>query len=207
MTIALSFSGLPRIRASAIDSWRKLLNKHECHVYCHVWNTDREAILELINIFNPVACIFEPTRQFDISDYSERLKWADPNKVLSMWTSIHKSMHLVKGSNISYKRVVRARFDVFFDEFDFLDNNGVIIPGKPAEVYEWNNSKYPGWHDLMAYGDLESMLVYAETINAIPKIYNSGSDFYSEFFLSTHLYQKNMQVTHHALNLDVARFD
>jgi hypothetical protein len=57
----------------------------------------------------------------------------------------------------------------------------------------------------MAYGDVESMLVYASTLHQIKGIYDEGSQFFSEFFLSTHLYRSKTNTTHHAMHADIAR--
>lgn len=205
MRVAISFSGLPRIKPQALAAWQRMISQHDCHVYMHVWNTDIEEISVLLQRLKPVACSIEPPIVFDVSCYTERLQESNPQSVFSMWTSISRSMSLVESSCIQYDRVVRARFDVGFDDFDFLDTSGIVIPGKPAEIYSWQGKRYCGWHDMMAYGDMSSMKQYANTLHAIPRIYQQSSPFFSEFFLSTHLFETQTSVTHHSVWADIIR--
>ena len=123
MRVAISFSGLPRIKPQALAAWQRMISQHDCHVYMHVWNTDIEEISVLLQRLKPVACSIEPPIVFDVSCYTERLQESNPQSVFSMWTSISRSMSLVESSCIQYDRVVRARFDVGFDDFDFLDTS------------------------------------------------------------------------------------
>jgi hypothetical protein len=205
MPVAIAFSGLPRIKTHALESWQRLCKKHRCHVFFHVWQTDHAAINHLVSLFSPLMCRVETPRIFDVSNYQDRLVSSDPYSVFSMWTGINESISMAINSGIDYGRIIRARFDVAFDDFDFLDSHGVVIPGKAAEIYEFQGLRYPGWHDMMAYGDPISMKTYADTLNAISGIYQEGSPFFSEFFLSTHLFRSKMAVTHHAVYADIVR--
>jgi hypothetical protein len=206
MRIAVSFSGLPRIVPRSLDCWKNLIARYRADVYLHTWNTDAKAIRELTSVLSPRAMMIETPRVFvDIDRYAERACFCDPYSVFSMWTSIAESMKMAERCGVGYDRIIRARTDVVFEEFQLLDVHGVVIPGKPAEIYDWQGQRYPGWHDLMAYGDTESMLAYADTLQQIQGIYDEGSQFFSEFFLSTHLYRSKTNTTHHAIHADIAR--
>lgn len=205
MRVAVSFSGLPRIRHRAIYSWEGLIRKYNADVFMHIWETGDGETEKVKSIFPAAQCVSDPQEIFDTSDYTERLQYSNPQNVFSQWTSIWRSMNLVYSHNTSYDVVVRARLDVEFDQFDFLDTHGVKIPGKPAEVYHWQGFRYPGWHDMMAYGDPDSMRAYADTLWKIPQIYREGSPFFSEFFLSTHLFRSKINTTHHAVFADIVR--
>lgn len=190
----------------AISSWQLFVNRFSADVYVHAWDEGTGMVSELIGAFDPIMVCIEKPRQFHMLDqFSERCVHSNPYSVFSMWTSINESMQMVRRRGVGYDRVIRARFDVDFEQFDLLDTHGVIIPGKPAEIYEYQGSRYPGWHDMMAYGDLDSMLVYADTLHKIPSIYSEGSPFFSEFFLSTNLFRTNTNVTHHAVHADIVR--
>lgn len=203
---AISFSGMPRVVPSAVNCWKCFISKHEADVYVHTWNTDHEAVAVLQESFAPVSMLVESPRSFGLlGDYDERAQASNPYNVFSMWTSIRESMLLIQRRKERYDRVVRARFDLLFDDFDFLDVHGVVIPGKPAEIYCWKDHRYPGWHDLMAYGDQDSMDLYSQTLDQIPVIYGEGSPFFSEFFLSTHLYRTKTNTTHHGIFADISR--
>jgi hypothetical protein len=186
-------------------AWEGLIKNTSANVYMHLWNTGDGAAEKMVEIYSPVSYSIENFRNFDVSQYTERLQYSNPYNVLSMWTSISESINLVLGSKQTYDIVIRARSDVEFDQFQFLNNHGVIIPGKPAEIYEYNGERYPGWHDMIAYGNLSSMREYANTLYSIPTIYSEGSPFFSEFFLSTHLYRTKTNVTHHNIYADIVR--
>lgn len=206
MRVAISFSGLPRIVPSALECWERLISRHSADVYLHAWNTDADAIRVLGDRLKPVSMLVESPRDFPCLDhYKERAQHCDPHSVFSMWTSIQESIMLMQRRGTTYDRVVRARTDVIFEDFDFLDTHGVVIPGKPAEIYFWKDQRYPGWHDLMAYGDQDSMVEYARTLETIPGTYQEGSPFFSEFFLSTHLFRSRINTTHHGIFADIMR--
>ena len=205
LDVAVSFSGLPRLRQRAIYSWEGLIRKYNADVFMHIWETDDGETEKVKNIFPMVKFISEPQEIFDTSHYTERLQSSNPQNVFSQWTSIWRSMNLVYSHTKTYDVVVRARLDVEFAQFDFLDTHGVKIPGKPAEVYNWQGKRYPGWHDMIAYGDPDSMRAYTETLWKIPQIYREGSPFFSEFFLSTHLFRSKINTTHHAVFADIVR--
>lgn len=205
MKVAISFSGLPRITEHSVSSWKWMIENFSCDVYFHLWDTNNENVKVLFEHFKPIVIQVEPLREFNVEFYKDRLQQSNPYNVLSMWSSIYESIKLIKNSHINYDIVVRARTDVAFEHFSFEKNQGITIPGKAAEIYTWNNKQYPGWHDMMAYGNIESMQTYADTLHAIPKIYSQGSPFFSEFFLSTHLHQERIPVTHHAVHADIVR--
>jgi hypothetical protein len=205
MQVAVSFSGLPRLLTQALYSWKVLINNYNADVFMHLWDTDDGQAEKLVEIFKPVKYVIEPVKLFDVSAYTERLQYSNPLNVLSMWTSLSASIDLVLSHDRHYDIIVRARSDVEFDQFQFLNSHGVVIPGKPAEVYEYQGLRYPGWHDMIAYGDSNSMRTYADTLLAIPKIYAEGSPFFSEFFLSTHLFRTNTNTTHHATFANIIR--
>lgn len=206
MKVAVSFSGLPRMFPAALSCWERLISRYQADVYMHLWNQDSSSVSILLDRFNPVSYLVEQFREFDgIDHYRERAVSSDPYRVFSMWTSIRESMWLIERRGKRYDRVVRARLDVAFDDMDFLDCHGVVIPGKPAEIYEFNGNRYPGWHDMMAYGDQDSMVTYSNTLLEIPAIYSEGSPFFSEFFLSTHLFRKKTNTTHHGVFADIVR--
>lgn len=204
--MAISFSGLPRVVAPALECWKRFITKHSADVYMHTWNTDADATRSLLDALAPDAALIESLRDFgDLDRYKERAQSSDPFGVFSMWTSIRESMQLIERRGKRYDRIVRARTDVMFDDFDFLDVHGIVVPGKPAEIYCWNGMRYPGWHDLMAYGDHDGMMEYSSTLDAIPSIYDEGSPFFSEFFLSTNLFRKRINTTHHGIFADIIR--
>lgn len=206
MRVAVSFSGLPRAFPVALVCWERLITRYQADVYMHLWNHETGNISSILEMFKPVSCSIESLREFsDIDHYRERAVSSDPYSVFSMWTSINESMALIEKSGRIYDRVVRARLDVAFDNIEFLDSHGVVIPGKPAEIYVFNGHRYPGWHDMMAYGDQQSMISYANTLQEIPKIYSEGSPFFSEFFLSTHLFRRKINTTHHGVFADIVR--
>lgn len=206
MKVAVSFSGLPRMFPAALACWESLISRYQADVYMHLWNHDPVNIASLLERFKPIAYIVEQFREFDGMDhYRERAVSSDPYRVFSMWTSIRESMSLIERRGKRYDRVVRARLDVAFDDMEFLDCHGVVIPGKPAEVYAFNGHRYPGWHDMMAYGDQDSMIAYSNTLLEIPSIYSEGSPFFSEFFLSTTLFKKKINTTHHGVFADIVR--
>lgn len=206
-TVAISFSGLPRIVPRALDCWQHLISKYNTDVFMHVWDTGDNSAQFLCERFSPVSCFIEKPRQFlYANDYKLRTIHSDPYNVFSMWSSIYESMNMIKQREQLYDIVVRARFDVEFDhQLELVHNNEITIPGKSAEVYEYRNEKYPGWHDMMAYGSLDNMAMYADTLNVIPRIYSEGSPFYSEFFLSTHLHRIPINVTHYDIYADIVR--
>lgn len=203
--IAISFSGLPRYVPDAIKSWQWLIDTYKCDVFMHLWHTDFESVETILKIFRPIKFAVEPLRNLDVSAYIDRLQGSNPYDVFSMWSSIGESIDLIATHSNTYDRIVRARLDVAFENFEFLDSHGVVIPGKPAEVFKWANQRYPGWHDMMAYGDLYHMQQYANTLHSISTVYAEGSPFFSEFFLSTHLHRNKIPVTHHAVYADIVR--
>lgn len=206
MRVAVSFSGLPRAVPAALACWARLITRYRADVYMHLWNHETGSISNILEMFNPVSCSIESLREFpEITHYRERAVSSDPYSVFSMWTSIRESMSLIEKSGKTYDRVVRARLDVAFDDIEFLDSHGVVIPGKPAEIYSFKGQRYPGWHDMMAYGDQPSMLAYSGTLMEIPSIYSEGSPFFSEFFLSTHLFRSKINTTHHGVFADIVR--
>jgi hypothetical protein len=205
LRVAVSFSGLPRIHYRAIYAWEGLIRKYNADVFMHIWETGNGNTETIQKIFEPKGFVTESPQVFDTSAYTERLQHSNPQNVFSQWTSIWRSMNLVYEHPVSYDVVIRARLDVEFDQFDFLDSHGVKIPGKPAEVYHWQGKRYPGWHDMIAYGDPDSMRAYADTLCKIPQIYAEGSPFFSEFFLSTNLFRRKINTTHHAVYADIVR--
>lgn len=205
MHVAVTFSGLPRSPLQGLSSWQGLIAEYNADVFMHLWDTGDGDAQRLVEIFRPVKHVIEPLRSFDTSCYTDRLQHSNPFNVFSMWTSISESINLALGHGQQYDTIVRARTDVGFDSFKFLDVHGVVIPGKPAEVYEYQGKRYNGWHDMMAYGDPASMRAYADTLYALPGIYAEGSPFFSEFFLSTHLFRTKTNTTHHAVFADVIR--
>ena len=205
MQVAVSFSGLPRLVTRGLYSWEGLITRYNADVFMHLWDTGDGQAQQLVEVFKPVKWAINPVKQFDTSAYTERLQYSNPANVLSMWTSISASIDLVMSHNRSYDVIVRARSDVEFDQFKFLNSHGVVIPGKPSEVYEYQGNRYPGWHDMIAYGDPESMQTYASTLHAIPEIYAEGSPFFSEFFLSTHLFRTKTNTTQHATFANIIR--
>lgn len=205
MHVAVTFSGLPRSPLRGLYSWEGLIAEYNADVFMHLWDTGDGAAERLVDIFQPVKHVIEPLRFFDTSSYTDRLQHSNPFNVFSMWTSISESINLALSHDQHYDLMVRARTDVEFNPFKFLNVHGVVIPGKPAEVYEYQGNRYPGWHDMMAYGDPASMRTYADTLYALPEIYAEGSPFFSEFFLSTHLFRTKTNTTHHAVFADVTR--
>lgn len=190
----------------ALDCWERLISRYEADVYMHIWEQNDGSTPAVIDRFRPTSVLVEKPRVFaDVGRYTERLQHSNPYNVFSMWTSIRESMMLIARRGESYDRVIRARFDVMFDDLELMDCHGVVIPGKPAEIYSYQDQRYPGWHDMMAYGDQESMMAYSETLHAIPEIYSEGSPFFSEFFLSTHLFRNKINTTHHGIFADIVR--
>jgi len=206
LRVAVSFSGLPRLYCSAISSWQALIKKYNADVFMHVWQTADGSTDKAKSLFDTIRCVSEPPESFDISAYTDRIQHSNPYNVFSQWTSIWRSMNLVYAHDQSYDIVVRARFDVEFEQFDFINVHGVVFPGKPAEIYTWQNNRYLGWHDMIAYGDCDSMRAYSDTLWKIPQIYAEGSPFFSEFFLSTNLFRRKINTTHHAVFANIVRY-
>lgn len=205
MKVAVSFSGLPRNVPRAIECWKNFIEKHNADVFVHMWNTN-DNVISLLQCFSPISYFVEQPLNFIINDYQDRLINSNPYNVLSMWHSIYESMKLIKRTNMLYDIIVRARFDVEFDSnLELMSTADIIIPGKPAELYNYNGETYSGWHDMIAYGNIKGMSLYANTFNEISEIYNTGSPFFSEFFLSTNLHKHNANVVHQDVYANIAR--
>lgn len=204
MKVAVSFSGLPRNIDRALYSWQKLIHQYNADVFIHTWDDNNYSGQQLCEIFKPVLSIIDQPIELDISKYKERLIHSDPYSVLSMWTSINKSINLTT-SYYCYDLIIRGRFDVAFNNLELIFSDGIKIPGKPPEIYNYNGDKYNGWHDMIAYGDQDSMKLYCQTLNYIPKLYDVGGPFFSEYFLSTTLKILNVNVMHQNIWADIIR--
>lgn len=204
-TVAISFSGLPRIVPTALESWKRLIHQYNADVFIHTWDDNNYSGQKLCEIFKPVLSIIDQPAELDTSKYKERLIHSDPYSVLSMWTSINKSINLTTSYDC-YDIIIRGRFDVAFDNLELTFSDSIKIPGKPPEKYNYNGSTYNGWHDMIAYGDQNSMNLYCSTLNFIPELYDNNGPFFSEYFLSTTLKILNANVIHQNIWADIVRY-
>lgn len=204
MKVAVSFSGQPRIINNALKSWKRLIQTYNADVFIHAWNDNNYSAQSLCEMFSPKLSIIDEPKQFNVDLYTERLIYSNPQNVLSMWTSILSSFNLTRSYN-DYDIIIRGRFDVGFDPFELTLSDGITIPGKPSETYNYFGKIYNGWHDMIAYGDPISMSKYCHTLNVIPILYSQGGPFFSEFFLSTNLFISNINVIHQNVWADIIK--
>lgn len=219
MNMIIMFSGLPRIVEPAISFWKEFIKRHDADVAIHTWDDGTGNDQKLIKIFNPIVYwVDKPLDTASSLPFSDRLVYSNPYSVMSMWTSVKRchdmATSVLIGVDQHYARIIkkydvymRARFDVIGEQFNLLPvlENEVVFPGKPAEEYSFKNEKYPGWQDHIAYGGQYGMTMYCMTQYIINDIYNEGSPFFSEFFLSTGLHRHKIKTTHQSVWTDIIR--
>jgi len=205
--IAVCFAGLPRLTDITTSCWKEFIENNNAEVFVHTWSNQLyfdNSIKNIINTFSPKQIKIEKPKSFDTSIYVDRV-WphrSNPNNVLSMWYSIYESINLCYRysleKRIKYDIVCRARFDWYFNSIHIEEFNGITVPDDPGlngHHFEYYEKQYLGHNDQFGYGDMNSMIQYANTFNKIPDLYKSAKvDFCSELFLTANLIEVNIPV-------------
>ena len=221
MKIAICVSGQPRNFKQSYNSLKTyFLDKYDCDVYFHTWETNNfestnfgfgnthysltnNDYNDLIQLYQPKKYTLEQPITFDASNYKCPI-WRQPlNNTLSMFYSIYKSFHLIKGD---YDYIVRTRFDIDYSKFNLeFPKEGIILP-------EWNTDirvKHRGYYDVFGLGKQEDMIIYSQAFSNIISYvtndeeilnYLSGgwpgqdSPLRNEYLLKWHLIKNNIKV-------------
>jgi len=203
MRVAVALSGLPRISPISAASWGRIIGHYNADVYVHSWYNDectQDYITDQIRwVFKPDIVIVESVPNIDVSQYPDRhWPYINVDRSLSMWTSIEKSHQMVKDSGNDYDVVIRGRMDWHVHAFDIIQFDGVVIP--------WDNDKIPlrftykdtvmsGLNDHFAYGPMNHMNTYVNTLHEIPILYaHEAVDYCPENFLAANLVKYNVPV-------------
>jgi hypothetical protein len=179
--IAMCLSGQPRTWRKCIDSWYKNVPMDDIDIFCHIWDFNSPGeppvtggeIDELMGILKPKKVLVEHRKEFLPFNESQAILF---DNVLSQYYGIFQAANLKKEYEIEnfiqYKRVLRSRYDLFFN----TDIRSDILCSKlPANTmmgihYGWDPQKHLGrvgdltWaadsrtHDILA--DLYFNLCY-----------------------------------------------
>jgi len=207
--VAICFAGLPRLTDITYQSWRRLMDQHDTHIFVHTWaadSNDMQKVKESVSgMYDPRVMIVEQFRQFETDIYSSDRIWAyrsEPKNVLSMWYSIAQSIGLAdtyaQRHGITYDYICRARFDWWCDKITLEPFDGLTVPDDPG--LGGHNFQHRGvWrvahNDQFGYGNLSVMRDYAETFHRIPWLYTTDAvDFCSELLLTTNMLTKRIPV-------------
>lgn len=176
--------------------YNKFYKKYKIDFYWSI-DQDNETLYykELRNKLNPIAVNYQKIDK-QIIDVPLSSQETRNRNLLSMFYHNYKCTQMIKNSNIAYDVVVKFRAEIDSDdEFDIpnnLINNTIYIP---------NGYNYRGVCDRIAFGTLESMLIYGELyLNIHNYVYVKQALFNPEYLLMFHINEKNMNLIRFTYN-------
>lgn len=203
MKLALALSGLPRLYNISAASWGKILGKYDVDVYVHSWSQgeelDKNTIHQLTWAFQPIAIKIDTPLAIDVSKYPNR-HWPciDVYRSLSMWHSIKRAHEMILSHQRNYDIILRGRLDWFVKDLEIVQYDGVVIPydaDKHILQFQYRNQMVHGYNDHFAYGSIDAMNKYINTLDLIEVLYrDEGVDYCPENFLTASLIKQSVPV-------------
>lgn len=198
MRIALCLSGQPRSVQQGYDFVkRNILDGNEVTVFCHVWEADEVAELE---VYKPEVVMIEKSLNTDLSKYTNvpppQPNWKVKDPARSTWNQLYaiKMCNNLKTvyedeNNMKFDWVIRSRYDFAINAkipFAELDNSKLYIPNcRQVPTRDFGN-------DQFAFSSSENMDKYADTYTHLDKFYDSGVQMMCEDMMSANWKEKGL---------------
>ena len=200
MKVAIALSGLPRLSNVTSASWGRIIGKFNADVFIHTWCQSPEIdqiVYDQLNLmFNPKIIRIDPLLNIDVSPYPNR-HWPciDVYRSLSMWNSI-KFAHNMILEYSSYDIIIRGRLDWYVKNLEIITYDSLVLPydtDKFVLQFDYKGQKVYGYNDAFAYGNVDNMSKYVNTLDLIYDLYtNEGVDYCPENFLTASLIRQNV---------------
>jgi hypothetical protein len=179
-----------------IHSWDRLGFDHsdrgDNHLVSTITNRAR-----LQQLYNPKAMIIEPMRYWDTSKYNHRIGYGNrnPQIIFGMFHGIQSANRLKQAqesnTHSTYDVVIRSRADLFFENDLDLKELGLYARGEKG-IHFPAFGHYGGEPDQFAFGDSKSMDAYANTIENIPMLFDTGLRLHPETMLKANIERQNI---------------
>lgn len=133
---------------------------------------DKNVMLDILNLYNPVKCLIQKQVEFEYGKYSERaMPGIRSDYMYSMFYSIYKANQLKidyeRENNFKYDIVIRSRFDV-----KLMSKIDLAVPTDKMYLPSGCFDSTKGYVDCFGYSNSELMNVYCDTFNHIDRILN-----------------------------------
>lgn len=218
MTIALMFSGLPRVKSQAIKFWQSFILEHSPKVFIHTWSDTEDYLTHFDTIsryFNPQRLRIDQPITFDTTPY-ESHQYADISisNILSMWTSISRCFHDMEAyyhNREKPKTVIRTRLDVCVpDGLEIVPCDSLVIPMEPLKepgCHQYKQQFIVSQQEIICYGSYDQIKVYSDCINHIPHIMASDETFpfVSEYIIAAHLWDRRQAFWNQTMKFELVR--
>lgn len=190
MNIALLFTGQIRNAIENFDNFNNfIIDRYKPDIFINSWTTSDTSIDELCSLYKPIS--------IELEDFSR----IDKTKILKNINNIKKTYHETRVENVYYQYykinkgyqniinfqkdydiVIRARFDLRFEDFpdlNHIDLNKIYIP----LGWDWRD----GYSDLLSWGGVKIMENYCNLYNNLGVYANDDTYFHPEALLKYHL--------------------
>ena len=213
--IAIILSGMPRIFDSSTIFWQKLIKELDADLFIHTWDSNTDMLNKMKAAYQPTAIIIDQQVDIDITPYESRV-WPGVNifNTLSSWYSLTRAVKLTNlyYDNTHYRPdlVIRSRFDIDATGIEIFKTSGLVIPMEPPKepsCFYYQEQFLVPQQDLIAYGSLELINEYANTLELMPLILKNDNTipFVSEHMLAISLYLQRVPIVTTKLKFNVIR--
>jgi hypothetical protein len=214
--VAILFNGLPRYFETPIQRWLEIKNQLNADIFIHTWDTDPDTTDKIIEKFQPKAHQIDRPEEFDVDKY----KYLTPQNmstynILSSLTSKKRVFQLMEKYYTDNQQplpdmLLISRFDLLVGELQCLDMDVLVIPMEPNKLpdcFHWQCQWMPSQSDVLAYGPVESIRVYCNLIDYVPRIFEIMNNwiFIPEWLLSINLWAHRIAYYSYVLDFKLIR--